>query len=116
MRVVTGRLLNELGHRVMTADSGRRGLELFGEQPDAIDLVVLDLTMPETPGEQILEELRLLRGDVSVAITSGFQAQDASKLLHVPNVIGFLDKPHTLGNLELVLAALGTHLAKAKVA
>jgi len=77
---------------------------------------VLDLPMPETPGEQILEELRVVRGDVSVVITSGFQAQDASKLLHVPNVIGFLDKPHTLGNLELVLAALGTRLAKAKVA
>jgi signal transduction histidine kinase/ActR/RegA family two-component response regulator len=113
VRVVTGRLLNELGHRVMTADSGRRGLELFSKQPDAIDLVVLDLTMPETPGEQILEELRLVRRDVSVVITSGFQAQDASRLLHIPNVIGFLDKPHTLGNLELVLAALGTRLASA---
>lgn len=116
VRVVTGRLLNELGHRVMTADSGRRGVEIFSEQPEAIDLVVLDLTMPETPGEQILEELRLVRADVSVVITSGFQAQDASKLLHVPNVIGFLDKPHTMGNLELVLAVLGTRLAKAKVA
>jgi two-component system, cell cycle sensor histidine kinase and response regulator CckA len=113
VRVVTGRLLNELGHRVLTADSGQRGLELFGEQPDAIDLVVLDLTMPETPGEQILDELRLVRRDVSVVITSGFQAQDASKLLHVPNVIGFLDKPHTLGNLEVVLAALATRPAAA---
>lgn len=113
VRVVTGRLLNELGHRVMTADSGQRGLELFSKQPDAIDLVVLDLTMPETPGEQILDELRVVRGDVSVVITSGFQAQDASKLLHVPNVIGFLDKPHTLHNLELVLAALGTRPASA---
>jgi YesN/AraC family two-component response regulator len=100
----------------MTADSGRRGLEMFSKQPDAIDLVVLDLTMPETPGEQILEELRLVRGDVSVVITSGFQAQDASKLLHVPNVIGFLDKPHTLSNLQLVLAALGTRPATARVA
>lgn len=113
VRVVTGRLLNELGHRVMTADSGRRGLEIFSEQAHAIDLVVLDLTMPETPGEQILEELRRVRDDVSVVITSGFQAQDASRLLHTPNVIGFLDKPHTLGNLELVLAALGTRLASA---
>jgi PAS domain S-box-containing protein len=111
VRIVTSRLLNELGHRVMTAESGQRGLELFNEQPDAIDLVVLDLTMPETPGEQILEELRLVRGDVSVVITSGFQAQDASKLLQVPNVIGFLDKPHTLANLELVLAALATRPA-----
>jgi PAS domain S-box-containing protein len=113
VRVVTGRLLNELGHRVTTADSGRRGLEIFIKQPHAIDLVVLDLTMPETPGEQILEELRRVRGDVPVVITSGFQAHDASKLLHLPNVIGFLDKPHTLGNLELVLAVLGTRLASA---
>jgi PAS domain S-box-containing protein len=108
VRVVTERLLNELGHRVMTAESGQRGLDLFSQQPDAIDLVVLDLTMPEKPGEQILDELRLLRDDVPVVITSGFQAQDASKLLGVPNVIGFLDKPHTLGNLESVLAVLGT--------
>ncbi|MEO8178160.1 MAG: ATP-binding protein [Deltaproteobacteria bacterium] len=116
VRVVTGRLLNELGHRVMTADSGQRGLELFSEQPAAIDLVVLDLTMPETPGEQILDELRLVRRDVPVVITSGFQAQDASKLLQVPNVIGFLDKPHTLGNLEVVLAALGTRPVSAGAA
>jgi len=116
VRVVTGRLLKELGHVVTTADSGRRGLELFSEQPDAIDLVVLDLTMPETPGEQILDELRLVRSDVPVVITSGFQAQDASKLLQAPNVIGFLDKPHTLGNLELVLAALGTRSATAGAA
>jgi len=116
VRVVTGRLLNELGHRVLTADSGQRGLELFSEQPDAIDLVVLDLTMPEAPGEQILDELRHVRRDVPVVITSGFQAQDASKLLQVPNVIGFLDKPHTLGNLEAVLAALGTRAASAGAA
>lgn len=116
VRTVTGRLLKELGHRVMTAESGRRGLELFSKQPGAIDLVVLDLTMPETPGEQVLDELRLVRGDVPVVITSGFQAQDASKLLQAPNVIGFLDKPHTLGNLERVLAALGTRPASACVA
>lgn len=113
VRVVTGRLLNELGHHVVTADSGQRGLELFSEDPYAIDLVVLDLTMPERPGEQILDELRVLRGDVPVVITSGFHAQDASKLLRVPNVVGFLDKPHTLSNLELVLAAVAPRAVSA---
>jgi DNA-binding NtrC family response regulator len=77
---------------------------------------VLDLTMPETPGQQVLDELRLVRRDVSVVITSGFQAQDASKLLQVPNVIGFLDKPHTLGNLKVVLAGLGTRAVSAGAA
>jgi two-component system cell cycle sensor histidine kinase/response regulator CckA len=106
VRVVTGRLLAELGHQVLTADTGQRGVEIFRKDPQSIDLVVLDLTMPERSGEQILEDLRLVRDDVPVVITSGFQASDASNLLRVRNVVGFLDKPHTLSNLEMVLAAL----------
>ena len=46
---------------MVTADSGRRGLELLEQQPDAIDLVVLDLTMPEQSGEQTLVQLRVRR-------------------------------------------------------
>ena len=97
---MTSRLLHELGHRVTTAESGQRGLELFRKQPGDVDVVVLDLTMPERSGEEVLDDLRLVRGDIPVVITSGFQATDASKLMGVSNVIGFLDKPHTLANLE----------------
>jgi PAS domain S-box-containing protein len=106
VRAVTARLLSELGQRVLTADSGRVGLELFSKQPDAIDLVVLDLTMPEQSGEQILDALRDVRDDVPVVITSGFEATNASKLLGAPNVVGFLNKPHTLTNLEMLLASV----------
>jgi DNA-binding NtrC family response regulator len=106
VRLVTGRMLSELGHRVMTADSGRRGLELLRAQPGAIELVVLDLTMPEQSGEQTLHELRGVRSDLPVVITSGFQAEDASALLQIPNVVGFLEKPHTLTSLEMLLVSL----------
>jgi PAS domain S-box-containing protein len=113
VRVVTGRLLRELGHQVVAAESGRRALELFREQCDSIDLIVLDLTMPERSGEQILDELVQVREDVPVVITSGFQAEDASHLLSRPNVVGFLEKPHTLGNLETLVAAAQLELAAA---
>jgi two-component system cell cycle sensor histidine kinase/response regulator CckA len=106
VRLVTGRMLSELGHRVLTADGGRRGLELLVQQPDAIDLVVLDLTMPEQSGQQVLEQLRAVRSDIPVVITSGFQEEDASMLLRMPNVIGFLDKPHTMTSLEMLLASV----------
>jgi CheY-like chemotaxis protein len=109
VRLVTGRMLSELGHHVVTADSGRRGVELLKSQPDAIDLVVLDLTMPEQSGEHTLEELRVVRGNVPVVITSGFQAEDASSLLQRPNVVGFLDKPHTMTGLEMLLASVAEH-------
>jgi two-component system, cell cycle sensor histidine kinase and response regulator CckA len=114
VRLVTGRMLSELGHQVMTADSGWRGLELLEQQPNAIDLVVLDLTMPEQSGEQTLEHLRGVRSDVPVVITSGFQAEDACLLLQMPNVVGFLDKPHTMSSLEVLLASVGQHAPHAE--
>ena len=106
VRLVTGRMLSELGHRVVTAESGQRGLELLEKQPDSIDLVVLDLTMPEQSGEQTLELLRVVRSNVPVVITSGFQEEDASMLMQKPNVVGFLDKPHTMTSLEMLLASV----------
>ena len=105
VRLVTGRMLSELGHRVVTADSGAHGIELLEQQLQAIDLVILDLTMPEQSGEQTLEQLRRLRSNLPVVITSGFQAEDASMLLKKPYVVGFLDKPHTMTSLEMLLAS-----------
>jgi CheY-like chemotaxis protein len=114
VRLVTGRMLSELGHRVLTADGGRRGLELLVQQPDAIDLVVLDLTMPEQSGQQVLDQLRAVRSDVPVVITSGFQEEDASVLLRLPNVIGFLDKPHTMTSLEMLIASVAAPAPRAQ--
>jgi len=106
VRLVTGRMLSELGHQVLTADSGARGLQLLKEQPEAVDLVILDLTMPEQSGEQTLEQLRVSWSKLPVAITSGFHAEDASMLLKQPYVIGFLEKPHTMTSLEMLLASI----------
>ncbi|MEP7050869.1 MAG: ATP-binding protein [Pseudomonadota bacterium] len=112
VRLVTARMLIELGHQVVTADSGARGLQLLKEHPEAVDLVILDLTMPEQSGEQTLEQLRLVRTDLPVIITSGFQAEDASALLKEPQVIGFLDKPHTMTSLEMLLASVAQHASQ----
>jgi two-component system, cell cycle sensor histidine kinase and response regulator CckA len=114
VRLVTGRMLSELGHQVVTAESGRRGLEVLLEQPDAIDLVVLDLTMPEQSGEHTLAQLRAARSNLPIVITSGFQAEDASSLLQMPNVVGFLDKPHTMTSLEMVLATVAQRVPSNK--
>jgi PAS domain S-box-containing protein len=111
VRLVTGKMLRELGHQVLTADSGARGLELLKRQPEAIDLVILDLTMPAQSGEQTFEQLRLVRADLPVVITSGFQVEDASLLLKKPYVVGFLEKPHTMTSLEMVLASVTQHTA-----
>jgi ABC-type branched-subunit amino acid transport system ATPase component len=67
------------------------------------------LSAVAAPGEWTLEQLRVVRGNIPVVITSGFQAEDASKLLRMPNVVGFLDKPHTMTSLEMLLASAPRH-------
>lgn len=113
VRLVTGRMLSELGHTVLSADSGLRGIELLEQEPDAIDLVVLDLTMPGQSSEETLEGLHAVRSDLPVVITSGFQAEDASVLLQRTNVVGFLDKPHTITNVEMLLATVAQDVPSA---
>jgi two-component system cell cycle sensor histidine kinase/response regulator CckA len=111
VRLVTRKLLTELGRRVVTAECGQRGIELFQECQRDIDLVLLDLTMPDLSGAEVLARLRDIEPSVNVVITSGFQPMDAEDLLNGPNVVGFLEKPHTLANLEAILGvrAPATH-------
>jgi PAS domain S-box-containing protein len=106
VRVVTTRLLTELGQKVFTASSGQKGIEIFRQHRDKIDLVLLDLTMPELSGAEVLAELCRLHQDVAVVITSGFHPSNATELLHSPNVKGFLEKPHTLANLEAIVGSV----------
>jgi FixJ family two-component response regulator len=65
--------------------------------------------MPEQSGAQTLDQLRRVRSHLPVVITSGFQAEDASRLLKMSNVVGFLEKPHTMTSLEMLLATVPQH-------
>jgi CheY-like chemotaxis protein len=56
--------------------------------------------MPDLSGAEVLKRLRAIEPSVHVVLTSGFQPADAQHLMEEPNVVGFLEKPHTLGDLE----------------
>ncbi|MCH7934879.1 MAG: protein kinase [Gemmatimonadetes bacterium] len=56
IRVVLQRLLQREGYVVDCADNGRAALEMAASQP--YDMFLLDITMPEVDGYQVLEELK----------------------------------------------------------
>jgi class 3 adenylate cyclase len=57
-RQTLGRLLGGLGHEVIEADNGRVALELLGDDGAEIDVVLLDLVMPELDGFAVLAAIR----------------------------------------------------------
>ncbi|MGE0327350.1 MAG: response regulator [Polyangiaceae bacterium] len=98
VREVTKSMLELEGFAVLSAESGTRGLALFSEH--AIDVVVLDLTMPDLSGEEVFTRLRARRPELPVVFTTGFTSHEASeRLLQHPRVT-LLHKPYRLQALK----------------
>ncbi|MCU1658914.1 MAG: hypothetical protein JWO57_3570 [Pseudonocardiales bacterium] len=68
LRALLGRLLGETGYRVTTASTGSQGLR--AALSEEYDLVVLDLMLPDIPGEEVLHVLLAARPDAKVLILS----------------------------------------------
>jgi CheY-like chemotaxis protein len=64
--------LSAEGYEVLEARDGQEVLELFAQQPDAIDLVVSDLRMPRLNGIEMLQILKSMRPEVKVILMTGF--------------------------------------------
>lgn len=107
VRGVMKSTLERCGLRVLTATDGREGVAVFAEHSQEIAAVILDLTMPQMDGEEALREIRKLRPDARVILTSGFGEQEAAARLATENIAGFVKKPFKLTELiDTVRAAL----------
>src|ERR1700730_6111877 len=91
--VLIKRLLSEAGYQVITAQSGFEALDLFRRQPQTIQLVLLDLTMPFMDGDETFHRLREIRANIPVLLCTGFIRQDRLDRLMKDGIAGFLRKP-----------------------
>ncbi len=93
LRTVGRRILERLGFHVVLAQNGRIAIDEFARRADEISLVILDLTMPEMTGDQALLEIRRLRPQVPIVLTSGFGEEEVLERLSNVAIDGFLKKP-----------------------
>ena len=86
-------------HRIISAENGQLGLELYKQHQDEIDLVILDMQMPVMNGHAALEHLQVIDPDVSVLLCSGYGEHALiSEMSARPNV-HFLQKPYDTDTL-----------------
>jgi len=99
-------MLRELGFDVITALDGQQGVNLFIENMEKITCVILDLTMPHLDGEQTFRELRQLRSDVRVIMSSGYNEQEVTQKFIGKGLAGFIQKPYRLSTLREILCRI----------
>ncbi len=92
-------MLGKVGFNVLTARDGREAVEVFRQHQDEIVCVVLDLMMPIMDGEEALRELRRIREDVKIVLSSGYQEQDVTERVVEMGFAGFVKKPYTADTL-----------------
>jgi PAS domain S-box-containing protein len=92
-------VLETRGIRVITAEDGARGLELFHQNQDCIDVVLLDMNMPGLSGEAVCAAMRAVRPDVKVVLSTGYSEQEAADRFAGTPLAGFVHKPYTASTL-----------------
>ncbi|WP_022664353.1 PAS domain S-box protein [Desulfospira joergensenii] len=86
-------MLEKMGYTVTTRISSLDALDAFKAKPDAYDLVLTDMNMPNMTGEQLARELKTIRHDIPVIICTGFSERiDKAKAKSI-GINGFLMKP-----------------------
>ncbi len=94
VQTVTSTVLKAYGFSVLTAKSGREAIEVMEDSPPEIAAVLLDLTMPGMSAEDVFTELRRIRQDVPIILSSGYTEQDAVSRLAGKDLAGFIQKPY----------------------
>ena len=99
VRKLLTRLLQEEGHRVRAASSGREALEAL--EGEAYDLVLTDLTMPGMSGMDLLSEIREKWPEMSVILITAFgTVESAVEAMH-KGAFHYITKPFKLDEVRI---------------
>jgi PAS domain S-box-containing protein len=91
--------LDALGYRATSCANGPEALAAFRATPDAIDLVVTDMTMPGMTGVVLAQELKRLRPGLPVVLCTGYSQHITAENFREQGLDGFAMKP--AGMVEL---------------
>ena len=99
VREMAKRSLELQGYTVLQAGSALAAIDVLKRHAGEIALVVLDLSMPDMSGAEALPELRKIRPELSVVVSSGYSEAETMTLFEGQHVAGFLQKPYTSNEL-----------------
>jgi len=99
IRAGAAQVLENTGFTVLTAADGQEAVAAFREHGETIRAVLLDLTMPNMDGAATMIQLRQIRPDVRVVLSSGYTEEEATRQFTDRDLVGFLKKPYMIKDL-----------------
>ena len=96
--------LEFLGYTTTIRLSGQEAVKFYSDPTHHVDLILLDMVMPDMSGPECFAELRRIRPDCKVLLCTGYDRNHAVQELLNKGVVGFIQKPYDLDELAHVCA------------
>lgn len=97
---VAREFLETIGYRVFTASNGREAIEVYRNNQDQIDIVLLDIVMPTMGGSEVYDRMSEIDPDVKVLLSSGYSINGKAGEILERGCNGFIQKPYTIKELS----------------
>jgi signal transduction histidine kinase/ActR/RegA family two-component response regulator len=93
-------LLEKLGYTVFVAAGGAEAIKLFQRHRDQIDLVILDMIMPDMSGGETFSRLRAIKPNAKILLSSGYSLDRRASAIMKQGCNGFIQKPFNLKKIS----------------
>jgi two-component system cell cycle sensor histidine kinase/response regulator CckA len=99
-------MLEGLGYTLLVAGNGQAAIDMFSANKNRIDLIILDMVMPDMDGEVVFSKLRAIRQDIKVIFSSGYYVMEQAQGLIQCGSSDFMPKPFNLRQLSTKIRSL----------
>lgn len=103
LRVAVSKMLRKRGFSVIEAGDGRSAFNLLDSDNVKIDVLLLDMTLPGTPSNELIEEALRIRPDIRIILTSAYQRETVMRGIQSPQIRAFIRKPFRLDEVVPLL-------------
>ncbi len=99
VRNLVQRILSRQGYELVVVDNGQAALDAYRQRKNEIDLVLLDIGLPQMGGNEVLNALKKENPQVKVLLSSGYDELKVMEGRPVNEYIGFIQKPYSIQSL-----------------
>ncbi len=99
----TSRLaLEYLGYKVLTVNTGMEAISIVETAVEDIDLAILDIGLPDIPGDKVCQRIQELRPNIKVVVSTGHMVEDINDDLKI-KAQGIIQKPFSMSEMAMKL-------------
>jgi DNA-binding NtrC family response regulator len=98
---IGGQILERLGYRAVTARSGKEAIEIYRANKNKINMVILDVIMPDMGGGETYDRLKKINPDIKVLLSSGYSINGQASEIMSRGCNGFIQKPFNMEQLSM---------------